>query len=60
MRFAVVSASLSLVLRTLLHTFGPSYAALFNEEYAFSLGFAATLLISRGAERRSRTRRRYL
>ena len=31
-------------LRTLLHTFGPSYAALFNEEYAFSLGFAAILL----------------
>ena len=31
-------------LRTLLHTFGPSYAALFNEEYAFSLGFSAILL----------------
>ena len=25
-------------------TFGPSCAALFNEEYAFSLGFAAILL----------------
>ena len=30
--------------RTLLHTFGLLYAALLNQEYAFSLGFAAYLV----------------
>ena len=44
MHFTVAIASLSLVKRTLLHTFGPSYAALLNQEYAFSLYFAAYLV----------------